>query len=101
MKKESFNQKCYELLKKVPKGKIVTYKSIAKALNSNAYRAVGNAMNRNQHAPIIPCHRVINSNGKLGGYALGINKKISILKSEGVEIENGTIELDKYEYKFK
>ncbi len=97
---KSFNERCYELLKRVPKGKVVSYKSLAEALNSRAYRAVGNAMNHNQNAPVIPCHRVINSNGKLGGYAFGINKKISILKSEGIEIKNGKVDLEKYEYKF-
>ena len=97
---ESFNEKCYNLLKNVPKGRVTTYRSLARALNTKAYRAVGTAMNKNKHAPIIPCHRVVNSNGKLGGYTLGINKKISILRSEGVEIKNRRVDLEKYEYKF-
>ncbi len=96
----SFNERCYAVLKKIPKGKITTYKEIAKALNSKAYRAVGNAMNKNPHSPLVPCHRVINSNGKLGGFASGLKNKIKMLKKEGIEINNGKIILDKYLYKF-
>ena len=95
----SFSEKCYELLRKVPKGKVTTYKEIAKALNTKAYRAVGNAMNKNPHAPIVPCHRVINSNGGIGGFASGTNKKISMLRGEGIRITNGKINLDKYLHK--
>ncbi len=97
---KSFNEKCYELLKKVPKGKITTYKEIANALNTKAYRAVGNAMNKNPYAPEVPCHRVINANGSLGGFASGLKNKIKILKEEGVEIKENKINLDKYLYKF-
>lgn len=96
----SFNERCYAVLKKIPKGKITTYKEIAKALNSKAYRAVGKAMNKNPHSPLVPCHRVINSNGKLGGFASGLKNKIKMLKKEGIEINNGKIILDKYLYKF-
>lgn len=81
-----FNQKCYELLKKIPQGKVTTYKEIARKLNSKGYRAVGNAMNRNPDAPEVPCHRVVRSNGELGGYAFGVKKKASLLRSEGVSI---------------
>ena len=95
-----FNDKCYELLKKIPKGKVTTYKAIAHQLHSKAYRAVGNAMNRNPYAPKIPCHRVINSSGKLGGYAHGLKKKIKMLKEEGVEIKNNKIDVEKYGYGF-
>ena len=81
-----FNQKCYMLLSKIPKGKVTTYKEIAKTLNTKAYRAVGNAMAKNPNPIIVPCHRVINSNGLIGGYGLGVNKKISLLKKEGITI---------------
>jgi methylated-DNA-[protein]-cysteine S-methyltransferase len=114
----SFYEKCYAILKKVPKGKVTTYKEIAQALNSKAYRAVGTAMNKNPYAPIVPCHRVINSNGELGGFAerfrggevrdkqagsrvSGLKNKIKLLKSEGIEIKNNKINLDKYFYKLK
>jgi methylated-DNA-[protein]-cysteine S-methyltransferase len=86
-----FNQRCYEILKKVPEGKVTTYKAIANALGTKAYRAVGNAMNKNKNAPIVPCHRVVGSNGALTGYAFGLDKKVEILKSEGVEIKNNKV----------
>ena len=57
-----FNGKCYRLISKIPKGKISTYKEIALALNTKAYRAVGNAMASNPSPITIPCHRIINSN---------------------------------------
>ncbi len=98
---KTFNEKCYQLLKKVPRGKATTYKEIAHALNCKAYRAVGNAMNKNPYAPKIPCHRVINSNGNLGGFASGLREKIKLLKQEGIEINNKKIDLNKYLYKFK
>ena len=98
--KKSFNEKCYDLLRKVPKGKITTYKEIANILGIKAYRAVGNAMNKNPYAPKIPCHRVIKSNGEVGGFANGIDKKIKILKIEGIEIKNKKIDLKKYLFQF-
>ena len=95
-----FNKKCYKLLKKVPRGKVTTYKAIANKLKTKSYRAVGNAMNKNINAPKIPCHRVINSNGRLGGYSKGLNKKILLLKSEGINIKNNKIHLKKYGFFF-
>ena len=71
---------------------VTTYKELANALGTKAYRAVGNAMNKNPYAPKVPCHRVVNSNGSLGGYAFGSVKKITILKQEGVNVKNGKIE---------
>jgi|SRR3989338_7058098 len=101
MLKKSFSEKCYELLKEVPKGKITTYKIIAEKLGTKAYRAVGNAMNKNPYAPKIACHRVVNSNGKIGGFALGVKNKIKILKKEGIKIKNNKIEnFERVVYKF-
>lgn len=97
---KSFNKKCYDILKKVPKGKVTTYKSISEKLKTKAYRSVGNAMNRNPYAPKIPCHRVINSNGRIGGFNKGIKNKIKLLKKEGIEIKNNKIDLEKYEFRF-
>jgi len=84
-------QKCYELLSQIPKGKIATYKEVANKLNSKAYRAVGTLIGKNPNAPKVPCHRVVTSNGLLGGYAFGLDKKIELLKKEGVEVKNGKI----------
>jgi len=96
-----FKARCYQLLRTVPKGKVTTYKCLAKALGGNAYRAVGNAMNANTDIPATPCHRVVCSDGTLGGYRLGLDKKIEILNTEGVQITNGkTVDLAKYLHDF-
>jgi len=87
-----FSKKVYGLCKKIPKGRVSTYKEIAEALNCKAYRAVGNALNKNPYAPIVPCHRVINSNGFIGGFASGTKNKIVLLKKEGIKIKNGKVE---------
>jgi len=99
--KNSFNERCYSLLKKVPKGKVTTYKDLAEALNTKAYRAVGNAMNKNPYAPEVPCHRVIKSNGDVGGFSSGVNSKIKLLQSEGIKIQDGKINLNQFSYSFK
>jgi len=97
----SFNERCYELLKRVPEGKVTTYGEIAKALDSKAWRAVGSAMAKNKHPIIIPCHRVVRSDGVIGQYALGAQKKVSLLKKEGIAITDGKIrDLDKFLYQF-
>src|SRR3990167_11491381 len=102
--KKSFNEQCYEILRKVPKGKVTTYKAIAEKLNSKAYRQVGRAMNKNPCGFLsggnVPCHRVVGSNGKLVGFAHGLKKKSEMLKKEGIEIKNGKIDLKKYGFKF-
>jgi O-6-methylguanine DNA methyltransferase len=80
----SFREKVYRVVKKIPKGKIMTYKEVAKAVCSpRSWRAVGNALNKNQSSKV-PCHRVIKSNGEIGGYRKGAKKKIEILKSEHI-----------------
>ncbi|MBI2045468.1 MGMT family protein [Candidatus Pacearchaeota archaeon] len=96
----SFYEKIYAKLRQVPKGKVTTYKELAKAVNSKAYRAVGTAMNKNPYAPKIPCHRVINSDGRVGGFASGTQNKIKMLKTEGVEIINEKVDLKKFGWKF-
>ena len=87
-----FQNKVYELCSKVPKGKVTTYKAIAEAMGTKAYRAVGQALNRNPYAPKVPCHRVISSDGSLGGFATGIKNKAKLLKKEGIKIKNSRIE---------
>ena len=89
-----FNLDCYELLKQIPQGRVTTYKIIAEKLGgrySRAYRAVGQIVGANPNAPQVPCHRVVASNGAISGYAFGIDKKIALLASENVEIENGKV----------
>ena len=98
----TFNQRCYELLSQIPKGKIVTYKQIANTLNTKAYRAVGNAMANNPNPITVPCHRVIKSNGLIGGYVFGTKKKINLLEDEGIIIKKDEIvDLKKHIHLFK
>jgi O-6-methylguanine DNA methyltransferase len=86
MKVKSFKEKVFEVLKKIPKGKTLTYKQVAvKAGSPNAYRAVGSIIATN-FDPKIPCHRVIRSDGGMGGYNRGIKNKIALLKKEGFKI---------------
>lgn len=87
----NFRDQCYELLLKVPKGKVTTYQAIAHALGSKAYRAVGTAMAKNPNPISVPCHRVVKSNAEIGNYALGIERKIALLQQEGIVIENGKV----------
>ena len=99
--KKSFSEKCYALLRKVPKGKVTTYKALANALNTKAYRTVGTAMNKNPYAPQVPCHRVVNSDKRVGKFASGTKKKIALLKKEGIPIKNNKLQnFEKYLYKF-
>ena len=86
-----FNEKVLKLTKKIPKGRVTTYKIIAGKLKTKAYRAVGTALHKNKRPIIIPCHRVVNSNGFVGGYGEGIKKKIELLKKEGIKIKNKKI----------
>ncbi len=79
----------------VPKGKVTTYSELAKAVGlKNGQRAIGRIMNKNPFPVIIPCHRVILSTGKIGGYAWGEKIKTNMLSKEGIKIKNGKI-LDK------
>jgi methylated-DNA-[protein]-cysteine S-methyltransferase len=84
-------KKVYEIVKKIPRGKVLTYKAVAKlAGRPGAFRAVGNLLNKNRDQKI-PCHRVIKSDGRLGGYNRGQKRKIYLLKKEGLVIKNGKV----------
>lgn len=85
----NFNQKVWAITSRIPRGKVVTYGDIAKALKTKAYRAVGNALNRNPYAPAVPCHRVVGANGSLTGFAGGLPKKLRLLMEEGVKFRDG------------
>ncbi len=77
----------------IPAGKVTTYAELARAAgHPKAARAAGNAVNKNPHAPKVPCHRVVKSNGEVGGYAEGTDKKVKYLAKEGVLVKNGRIE---------
>ncbi len=86
-----FAQDCYDLLRQIPVGRVTTYKIIAQKLGKKSYRAVGRAVGANPNIPSTPCHRVVKSDGGLGGYALEIEKKIALLEKEGVEVVDGKI----------
>lgn len=78
-----FKEKVFNVVKHIPKGSVLTYKEVAKLAGSpRAYRAVGNILNTN-YDPTIPCHRVVRSDGKAGGYNRGSDNKINILNAEG------------------
>ena len=96
-----FNEQVWELCKSIPKGKISTYKEVAIALNTKAYRAVGNALNKNPYAPVVPCHRIINSRGHLHGFASGLKNKQKLLEKEGIKIkDNKVLNFEKVLFKF-
>lgn len=85
---KKFTQKVYKIVSKIPKGKVLTYKEVAeKAGSPKAFRAVGNILSQNTDKNI-PCHRVIKSDGKTGGYnGLQGKDKLKILRKEGVKID--------------
>jgi len=87
-----FQSECYKALEKVPPGKVISYAGLAEMIGRpKAHRAVGSAMNKNPFAPKVPCHRVVKSNGEIGGFADDINVKIKRLHKEGVEVLDNKI----------
>jgi len=103
-----FYYKVYEICRKVPSGKVATYKALAEKLGSKAYRAVGTAMNKNPYGilncegkDMVPCHRIVGSSGNLVGFTHGLKKKVELLRKEGINIKNNKIEnFGKVLYKF-
>jgi methylated-DNA-[protein]-cysteine S-methyltransferase len=87
-----FKRAVYEALLTVPLGKVISYGDLAKKAGfPKAARAVGSALQKNPFAPEVPCHRVVKSNGEVGKFAHGTERKIAILRSEGVEVKKGRI----------
>jgi len=87
-----FSKKVFYFVKKIKKGRVLTYKELASLCGKpKAARAVGNILNKNKNLVEIPCHRVIKSNGEIGGYVGGATEKIRLLKREGIKIKNGKI----------
>ncbi len=86
----------YQKLKLVPAGKVTTYKILAEVCGVRAYRAIGQILKSNPFAPEVPCHRVVRTDGRIGGFmgktkGAEIRKKVEILKNEGVEVKDGFI----------
>lgn len=90
---KSFSDRVYEIVEKIPKGDVMTYKQVAQKLGSKAYRAVGQALAKNPYAPRVPRHRVVKSDYSLGGFngSQENGKKKMLLKSEGVKIVNNRL----------
>jgi O-6-methylguanine DNA methyltransferase len=84
-----FEERVYTIVRTIPKGQTRSYGWVAQRLGDPGLaRAVGNALNRNPYAPSVPCHRVIRSNGTLGGFAGGPARKRALLAREGCAIKN-------------
>jgi len=84
----SFREKVFQVVKEIPAGGYLNYKMVAKLSGRpKAWRAVGNILNRNKDSQI-PCHRVVKSNGRVGGYRYGTERKITLLKKEGIIIDS-------------
>jgi O-6-methylguanine DNA methyltransferase len=84
-----FQEEVLDLVKQIPEGKVTTYGEIAREITGSvrAARAVAQAVAKNPYPLIIPCHRVVRSDGDVGGYSLGVDKKIGLLRAEGIEIK--------------
>ena len=104
----SLSEEVYKLVKKILAGKVATYGQIARELGRpNSSRAIGRILSKNQNSFLdknkknrIPCHRVVMSDGFLGGYNGGTQNKVRLLTKEGIIIKNNKIDLDKYIYKY-
>jgi methylated-DNA-[protein]-cysteine S-methyltransferase len=90
----------YDIIAQIPEGKVTTYGDIARALgHPRASRVIGRILNKNPNPILTPCHRVIKSNGNIGGYAFGKARKKELLKKEGLSfIGDSTKELGKYRF---
>jgi len=109
--RSSFAKKVYVLTRRIPRGRVATYGAISRALcgSLRASRAVGQALHRNpspffgKSSPSrdrVPCHRVVRSDGGLGGYAGGFRKKRELLREEGVRIVSDRVDLREFYFSF-
>ena len=92
------DQSVYNLVSNIPAGKVVTYGQLASSVgNPRAARGIGKILNKNPRPIIVPCHRVVCSDGHIGGYMYGKERKISLLLNEGIPIVNDLIkDFEKY-----
>lgn len=98
----NFSEKVYALVRQIPYGRVSTYKDIASALNTKAYRAVGNALNKNKNIINIKCCKVVKSDGSIGGFSRGAKEKIKRLGKEGIRVKDGKIvDFEKRVFRFK
>ncbi len=96
------SSRVYKKLLEVPRGRVTTYAELAKAVGiENGSRAIGNIMNKNPNPVTVPCHRVVRSDGSVGGYAFGSTEKTQLLFSEGIKVRDGRIvDMDDMVYRF-
>ena len=92
--KTQFERDVYVVTFKIPKGRISTYKRVAEKVGKpKAYRAVANALHKNPLSPVIPCHRVVGSDGSFGGDEKGAEWRRNMVKKEGIPIEKGKVKI--------
>jgi methylated-DNA-[protein]-cysteine S-methyltransferase len=102
----NFDERVWKLMEEIPRGKVTTYGQIARKLNTKAYRAVGNACRKNPYAPRVPCHRVVRSDGSIGGFGgktsgKSVEEKAQLLRGENVEVRNGrVVDFEKVIFRF-
>lgn len=90
----NFHERVWATCARIPAGKVATYADLARAVGSpQAFRAVGQAMNRNPYAPAVPCHRVVGSDGSLTGFAHGVDMKRRMLSEEGIVFRGERVDL--------
>ncbi len=100
------SENVYELCRKIPAGKISTYKALAEESNTKSYRAIGQALKRNPNPISTPCHRIVSSSGLIGGFkgknsGKEIKEKIKLLEKEGVKVKNNkVVDFEKALHKF-
>ena len=95
-------KRIYEAVRRIPRGFVATYADVAEAAGDRRMaRAVGNALHKNPDPSTIPCHRVVNARGELAGeYAFGgLCKQAELLREEGVEVDEGRVNLEKYRWR--
>ncbi len=102
----NFDEKVWKLMERIPRGNVTTYGQIARKLNTKAYRAVGNACRKNPYAPRVPCHRVVRSDGTIGGFGgktsgKTVEEKTQLLRKENVEVRDGrVVDFEKVLFRF-
>ena len=102
----NFDERVWKLMEGIPRGNVTTYGEIARKLNTKAYRAVGNVCRKNPYAPRVPCHRVVRSDGTIGGFGgktsgKTVEEKTLLLREENVEVRNGrVVDFEKVLFRF-
>ncbi len=96
-----FQKLVLEKVADVPRGRVTTYKALAKEVGRpKAWRAVANAVAGNPHPVDVPCHRVVRSDGRVGGYQSGFTLKAKLLENEGVRVERERVDLNRFLFRF-